>query len=239
MNINIEKIVTEKISQMEESGVVKKTLEEKIEKAILSGVSEALDGYDLKRELSGMVSQQVMRIAKDIGFTAYNSFITEKFKEIAESYVRQDVAEKIQKTFDSLLLKKRESIKLSEIFEAYRKYVCETVDTSDKYDYEHFYVRFQKHDVYGWYDVQFAEKTPEDKYSSRDIIKFTLHFTSKDGTGFIGNSFINGENVKQKFKFGYLSDFEILILNLTFNATPIIIDIEHEDDIDTSYDIDI
>ena len=239
MNIDIEKIVTDKVRQMEESGVVTKTLEDKIEKAILSAVSEALDGYDLKRELSGMVSQQVMRIAKEIGFTAYNGFIVEKFKEIAESYVRSDVAEKIQKTFDSLLLQKRDSIKLSEIFEAYRKWVCEDVDASDKYDYEHFHVKFKKHDIHGWYDIELAKTTPKDKYDrGSEFIRFTLHIMA-DGSGWIGNTYLNEENIKQKFKFGRLNDIEILLINLTFNETKIMIDVEDEDDIDSSYDVDI
>jgi hypothetical protein len=72
------------------------------------------------------------------------------------------------------------------------------------------------------------------------MIRFTLH--RKHGTkdmGYIGNTFIDGYNIKEKFRFGHMSTIELLLVNLTYNETPIIIDIESEDDIDSSYDVDI
>lgn len=40
-------------------------------------------------------------------------------------------------------------------------------------------------------------------------------------------------------KLGYRSEFENLLANLMYNKTTIEIDIEDEDDIDTSFDIEV
>jgi hypothetical protein len=36
-----------------------------------------------------------------------------------------------------------------------------------------------------------------------------------------------------------MTDIECLLVNISYNKTPIEIDVEHEDDIDSSFDIDL
>jgi hypothetical protein len=71
-------------------------------------------------------------------------------------------------------------------------------------------------------------------------IIFTLHKThNKPGWGWISSTYIDGCDVKKKFKFGGLSSFDLMLVNISLNETPIEIDITDEDDIDNSYDVDI
>lgn len=49
---------------------------------------------------------------------------------------------------------------------------------------------------------------------------------------------LDGENVDNSLKLGYRSEFENLLVNLMYNETVIEIDVEDEDDIDTSFDIE-
>lgn len=241
MNINIKEIFDNKLKELTESKLIESTLSTAIEKTVLSAINEALDSYSLKRDIEKQIENQVSSCIADIGFTAYNTFIAEKIKEITEGHLRADVVAKIENTFNSIYLQKRDRIKLSEIFDAYRQMICDSLDESEKYDLRHFYVKFEKHDTYGWYDVELGEKEPESRYSSSDdIIKFTLHVRGIGATreGWIGSTYIDGKKVKGKFKIGNLNDFESLLINIIYNETPIDIDIEDEDDIDTSFDID-
>lgn len=240
MNINIQEIVDNKIRTMNEDGTITSAIEKTIEVTMLKAITDALGDYQLRNAIEKQVTQQVSSVVADIGFTAYNSFIAEKVKQITEGVCRVDISEKIQKVFDEMLVIKHESIKLSEIFEKYREWVCETVEDSDKYSFEHFHVKFEEDEQYGWFNIELAQKKPKDRYSSSsDVIKFTLHRAYKGkGTGYISSTYIDGVNIKEKFSFRHMSDIELLLVNLTYNETPIIIDIESVDDIDSSYDID-
>ncbi len=242
MNLNIQEIVDNKIKALNDNGTIKAAIEKTIEETMLKAITDALGDYSLRRSIEKQVSEQVSSVVADIGFTAYNSFIAEKVKQITEEVCRADVAAKIQKTFDEMLVVKRDNIKLSEIFKQYRNWVCEEVDDSEKYSLEHFYVKFELNEKYDWYNVELAQEEPKDRYSrySSDVISFTLHKKHNEpGMGYISSTYLDGRNIKDKFRFRNLSDIEVLLINLTYNETPIIIDIESEDDIDTSYDVDI
>lgn len=138
MNIDINAIVNNKLKEMEENKTIEKLLEENIEKAIVKGIEGALDSYALKRQIEDKIEKQVSEVVKEIGFTGYNSFIAEKVKMITEDVCREDIANKIQKTFNDLLIVKRENVKLSEIFEKYKDYMDENTDEEDKYSLERF-----------------------------------------------------------------------------------------------------
>jgi len=238
MNIDIQAIVNDHIKSMEDKGIIEKTIQETLEKSILGAITDALDSYKLRRAIEEKVSKEVSSVMTDIGFTAYNSFIADKVKAITEGVCNADIAAKIQKTFDEILVVKRESIKLSEIFEKYRKWVCNEVDESEKYDLEQFYVKFEEDERYGWFKVELAKEKPRSSCLD-EVIKFTLFKESnKKGFGSISSTYIDGYDIKDRFKFGHMSEFELLLVNLVYNDTPIEIDVESEDDIDNSYDTD-
>jgi hypothetical protein len=46
MNIDIQAIVNEHIKSMDEKGIIKKTIQETVEKAIITGITTALNGYE-------------------------------------------------------------------------------------------------------------------------------------------------------------------------------------------------
>lgn len=248
MNIDINAIVNKKLKEMEDNSTIEKLLEENIEKAIIKGIEGALDSYSLKRQIEDKVEKQVSEVVKEIGFTGYNGFISEKIKQITENVCRDDISAKIQKTFDELLIVKRENIKLSEIFEEYRNYMCETTDESEKYDLGgSFYVEVNEEESYRWITFKMAKEKPE-RYSYRsegDYIEFTVHRNSckeddeEYKKGWMGTVYLGEKNLKDTLRIGNMSKIESLITNIYYNKTPIIIDIECEDDIDNYFDVDI
>jgi hypothetical protein len=242
MNIDIQAIVNEHIKSMDEKGIIKKTIQETVEKAIITGITTALNGYELRNSIENKISNEVSDVVNQIGFTAYNSFIAEKVKAITEGVCNADIASKIQKTFDEMLIVKRESIKLSEIFNKYREWVCQEVDEAEQHNLEHFHVKFEKDEIHEWYRVELAKEKPNDRYSSisHEEIHFTLFKTyKKNGEGKIGCLYIDGYDVTKTLIVNHLSVIEALLINLVYNNTPIEIDIESENDIDNSYDVDL
>lgn len=231
MIINIGELVNNKIKELEEGKKIEKAIEETLEKTILSAVKDAINSYELKRNIGDKLKKQVSELAKTVGFEGYNTFVAEKMKQIIDGTCKKDLEEKIQESFNNLLITKRDSIKLSEIFEAFREWISEDLEEREKYG-EGFYVSLNK-SSHGWYNVVLAEKEPA-IYSEIDVTKFTVHI-DRDGNGLIGCLYLNGDNVEKSIPFGYLNKFESLIINLKYNKTPIIIDVEDEDDIDASY----
>ncbi|GIM32737.1 hypothetical protein [Paraclostridium bifermentans] len=239
MNINIGEIVNIKIKEMEENKVVEKLIEETIEKSITTAITGAIDGWTIKRTIEKKVEDGVNGLVNDIGFTAYNTFITDTIKGIMQGVVQEDLKTKIVKTVDDVLLHKRESIKLSEIFEEYRDYLNEELDYQEKYDLENFIVEIEDEDR-GWITYRLNKEEDTSSWRGKNCdIEFTIHENYKDeSNGTLGWVKLKGKYIDDNYMPKYRSGFEDLLINLLYNKTKIEIDVEGEDDIDTSFDIE-
>lgn len=237
MNINIGEIVNNKIKEMEENKVVENLIAETIEKSVVKAVSEAIDGYTIKRTIEKKVEKEVCDIVNDIGFTAYNTFIANKVKDITEGTIRKDLEDKIQGTLNGILLNKKENIKLSDLFEMYRDHLNSDTDEHEKYELENFVVEIEDNDR-GWITYKLSKEKSKYSWDKFDI-EFIIHENYNDeSNGTMWKVKLDGENVDNSLKLGYRSEFENLLVNLMYNETVIEIDIEDEDDIDTSFDIE-
>nr|WP_319488584.1 hypothetical protein [uncultured Caproiciproducens sp.] len=237
MELNIQAIADSKIQAMHESGEIQKRIEDDVQKTVLGAIDSAISGYEIRREIEKSVSENVSSVVKEIGFSGYNGFIAQTIKNITEGVMREDLAQKIQKVFNDMLIVKHDGIKLSEIFEAYRKWVCEDVDESDKYDRQHFVcdIETKEDGSFTWYYIKFNDKESE-SYEEPQI-KFTLLDYREKGKSTISSLELDGENVKGKFKLGRLDPVQSLLANLYFNESEIILDVDDIDD-DNSFDVD-
>lgn len=222
---------------MEENKVVENLIAETIEKSVVKAVSEAIDGYTIKRTIEKKVEKEVCDIVNDIGFTAYNTFIANKVKDITEGTIRKDLEDKIQGTLNGILLNKKENIKLSDLFEMYRDHLNSDTDEHEKYELENFVVEIEDNDR-GWITYKLSKEKSKYSWDKFDI-EFIIHENYNDeSNGTMWKVKLDGENVDNSLKLGYRSEFENLLVNLMYNETVIEIDIEDEDDIDTSFDIE-
>ena len=244
--LDINKIAQDKITAMHESGEVKEYIEKQVESLVLNGIKNALDGYKIRNAVEEKVKEDVSGVITTLDFTAYNSFIAEKIKQLAEVELREDISQKIQETFNSIFIKKRDTIKLSEIFGAYRKFLIEDMEESEMYELDnHFYAEIAEDEKYKWLTISASKSEPTNKYGtyskrSECDFSFNLHRNYQDKSkGWIGSATFEGKDVNKSLTVKSHNKFETLILNLVYNATPIEIDIEDEDDIDNSLDLDI
>lgn len=242
MNINISGIVNNKIKEMEENETVEKLIEENVENIISKAIIDALGGYKVKMQIEDNIEKEVSETIRTIGFEGYNKFIAEKFKQITDGVLQEDIQNKVSKTMDNIFFKKVDSIKLSEIFDKYREYLCDSLEYYEKDDLnDEFFLSIKEHDEYGWLDITLNRETPSSSiYSCRNDVEasFTIHRKHRDKeNGYISSVRLEGIDVKENMKFN-VNEFEALLCNLSYNDTNIEIDVEDEDDIDTTLDLD-
>ncbi len=244
--LDINKIAQDKITAMEESGQVKDHIEKEAEKLVLSSIANAMSGFDIRREIEKKAKESISQVIGALDFTAYNSFIAEKVRQLTEGALREDVAKKVQESLDSIFIRKRESIKLSEIFKAYREWLISDLDENEQYELDnHFYAETAEEDIERWLKCRLSKEKPKSNYlgktynSDFDFVFTISRESGNSNVGTILTAYIEGKNVQDHLKFYSYNDFEVLILNLLYNKTPIVIDIEDDSDIDTSLGLDI
>lgn len=240
MNIDVSKIVQEKIDSLSQEGIIEKTITETFEKTIVKAVTDSLDSYRLRNMLEEKFTQEVNKVAADIDFQSYNSFMCEKMMQIINETCREDLCDKIEKKFKDIFLCQTKEIKLSEIFEKYRKIANQYIDESEKWDRadEGWHYKLEEDERYGWIECELDFYEKNHRYKSDSAIAFAIHKDYKDKTrGKISTLYLDGHRIEDKFKFGPLNDVEIMLVQAAMNEIPIIIDIT-EDDVDNSWDID-
>lgn len=242
MKINLSKIVADKLAQMEAEGTIQRKIEETLEKTLLDAISSELSSFSLKNDIKNQVKESVSKIAADCGFSAYNGFIANTVKDILQDRCRADIAEKVQKTLDSMLLQKHENIRLSDIFNRYRKWVLETTEYEEKCEYQTFTLdlEIREEGYFTIYTCRFADHPTEyDRYSNdKPDIEMKIYVSGDKEADTITTLYIDEHNMRETRKIGGLTEFEAFLLNLFYNETPIILDPESVSD-DNYYDIDI
>lgn len=241
MNIDVTDIVQKKIDSLESEGVIEKAITETFEKAVIKAVTDSLDSYNLKNTIEKKMTEQVSKVVTDLDFQSYNSFMVEKMSHIINETCREEICKKAEQKFKELFLCQTKEIKLSSIYKKFREIACENVDESEKYNRceDGWHCKLELDD-YGWFNCELDyENTGSHRYRSDSQISFTVHRDYDDKSkGKIYSLYLDGNKIEDKFKFGALNDVELMLVQAWMNEIPIIIDVEDEDDIDNSFDID-
>lgn len=240
MNINVSEIIEEKIKEMDENKVIENVIKDTIEKTITKSFTDTLNGWELRNSIKEKVEEEVMKVVKDMDFQTYNSFMLNTMKQIINEVCREDLCNKAADAFKDIFLCQTEEIKLSSIFKKYREIACDEVDESEKWDRaeEGWHYKFEESDL-GWFDCEldFEDKSYYGRRESK--IAFSVHrkYDNKK-MGYIGTLYLDGNNIENHMKIGCLNDVELLLVQAALNKIPIVIDVENEDDIDNSFDVD-
>ncbi len=237
MNIDIGKIINDKLETMKKERVIENKIEEVIEKTILSVVTEELSGYSFKRKISEQLEQSIHDIAGDVGLSAYNGFIAEKVKEIVSREYERDLVDKISDKISNCLLKKYENIKLSDIFNRYREWLLDTIDEAEKYEYQRYCAELEVDNdgYFKTYKINLSEK--ELDYAEKPQISIKILVCGNAEAEKISSVSIDGRWFDSTLRIGTLTEFEAFIVNLYYNQTKIILDVDDVDD-SNYYDVD-
>ena len=224
MELNISDILSEKLAQMERDGVIKRKIEESLEKTVLSAISSELESYSLRQQIAAQVREHIGGVAEQLGLSAYNGFIAERVRGIVRDLYTEDFAEKAQKALTDTLLQKHEHVKLSEIFKAYRKWVNEFVDSDDQRERGRFTADLSVREDGYWTRVvcRFAEEPDREDSPDAEIRFFVWMNEEKDKINVL---YLDGHDMKSTVRIGALNEFERFVANLYFNGTEVEMDI--------------
>lgn len=228
MTVDISGIIAAKLAQMEKDGTIQKKIEEALEKSVLTAITSELESYSFRRSIEDQLKESTSGIAEKCGLSSYNGFIAEKAAQIVRNMYTEDFAEKAQKALSDVLLVKYEGIKLSDIFERYRDWVCNTTDDSDKYERQRFTADLEvtERGCFTTYTINFADEPMENKSSWDNKADISIRFyvyQDKEADS-ISSLWLRGINVKETVALGYLTEFEAFLVNLYYNNTKIILD---------------
>ena len=237
MNIDITKIVNDKIAQLEADGTIEKQITDSVEKTVVGAIKDGLESYSLRRDIEKKVQETVSDVAAQIGFSAYNGFIAEKVKQITENVMQADIAQKIQQQFDDMLVAKHDGIKISEIINKYRDWLMETTEESDKWERRNFQCSVEDKQDGGFH--HYTVKLSEEALSGYDRANFEIRictYGEKEKSN-ISRLYFDGDKLGNGLKISMLNPIETLLANLYYNKTEIVLDWDDVDDSDY-YDID-
>lgn len=242
MNVNISQIVADKLAQLDADGVIKRKIEETVEKTVLDAVTSELSSYTFRSSISKQVQESVSKVAADCGFSAYNGFIAQTVKKLTQEVLSADITDKVQRALNDVILQRHENIRLSDIFKRYREWVLEHTDESDKYERQEYTGDLEIEEDGGFtkYICRFADHSLESGYlGSREQPEIEIRFWVYRGrkTSEISRLWLNNHDLGKSAHIGTLTAFEAFVANLYYNKTEIIMDPDDVDD-DTSFDID-
>lgn len=242
MNIDVSKIIENKLKALESEGVIRKKIEDVVEKSITAAITSELESWSFREGIGKQIKAVVGTIADDCGLAAYNGFVATKVKDIVQNVLRADLTDKLNKTLDDVLIRKHENVKLSDIFDQYRKWVFEHTEESEKWERRNFHCKLETEEKgYGTHvTCSFADHQLEHSGWGKEDpeIKFSLLVMSDKDRGHIGTLYLDGHFMKECYKVGSLTDFEAFVCNLFYNDTEIIVDLDDVDDSDY-FDIDV
>lgn len=227
MTIDINRIMQEKLNQMEEGGILQKKIEETIEKCLVDSISNAFSSWDFRKSIETQLKSCVSTLAQDCGLSAYNAFISNHVRALVSELLEDDLKKKLQASVDDILLQKHENVKLSDIFKKYREHVMNTVDADDQYDRETFVSQLHIREdgpSFTFYTCQFS---PFSEWESDEDETVEFRICQYKGTpSNINRLIIGGTDMAKALRMSRFDDFDRYVLNLFFNKTEIILDAE-------------
>lgn len=235
--MNINEIASAKIKQMEESGEIRKRIEEGVEKTINEAIDSACKSYEFRNGISENVKGLLGEVAKSVNFSAYANFLKDRINEQIEKYVKNDMINLMRDSFEKMYFNIPENIKLSDILNKYKEYLEKYLDADDKREWG--YIKFSFEKEYSCF-IKISAGFPKDTmYSkSNETLNMSLYIPhSTDRMAVISWIELGGENFKTSIDLAKnLSEFEVLMFNLMFTRTYIEVDIDEDFCFDTDYE---
>lgn len=231
--MDIQKIINNKVAELVEGEVIEKLVAETVETSIKKEIESYFSGWNFRRDIEDKLKEEISPMLKTIDFSGYRQVMINQMVAVVSSIQGEEFAQMAKSEFESIF-GKHESIKLTELFEKVRENF-----KNDEYAYEEYFTviisdRRTPGDkiLSGWIDIYFDADENKSNYECRNHISIMM---SDDKVGVIKRLKINGVNYSDKgFQFGYLNDWEKSLLNAYFSETLVAVDIDDEDDIDTT-----
>ena len=217
------KIITDKITEMENSGTIQKIIEEKILKTIDSAINSCFS-WEFEQQITKQIKESVGDIASKIKLNSYNSFIANAIENIVNVELNKDLKEKINTKLTQALIVTEKEIKLSKIIEEFKRYEC---DDEEEYSY---CCNIKKYEEFSFKKVDITIQKENSNSYYNENPKFEIHALSYRDEPF-KISWVNYNELKYDSELAFIkdfNDFEAILLKAIFNKIPFIIDMDEK-----------
>jgi hypothetical protein len=205
MDLDIEKIILDKVSLMKNSGQLRKIIEDKTESTIKEAVSSCFD-WDLAREIKNKIKNEVSAIFEKIDFAGYIRLINQCTTQCMHD-LKMTSASEIKKMFEKVFLKRTDDVKMSEIIEDVLEYFR---DDYEEYSEDNVFFRHS--------DDSYFIKVGDSECRISLFSDKTIYKVRVDGVD------IGLDSLGDVFT----SCFKSKLLNLILNRNEIIIDVDSD-----------
>lgn len=228
MELNIQAIINDKLEEMQQSGEIQSYIKSNVAKMMQEAINDIFD-YTLESEIRKALSEQVNQSFKKIDFTSYNGFILQAVNSAIDGIAKKDFQEKLTEQLSTIFFQKREKVKLSELFEKYRECIIAETSNKEKDRLGKFYAKMKHQDEYGWIEISLGREAEEYR-----VTISIANFGGKEGDILSACDRIMGRDICHSLPIKYPNSFEVYLMNLCYNNTPIEIDVESINEVDTS-----
>lgn len=233
MEIDINEIASSKIKAMEESGLIRKRIEDGVEKTVYEAIDSACSGYELKNGIRESISRTIGEVAKNVNMSAYANFLRDRMNEQIEAYVKNDMINLMRDSFEKTYFNMPEDIKLSDILAKYKEYLEDELDTDDKKEWGKIDFSFEIE--YSSFIRIKAGKPGAKNFGRYDNgFEISIYMPTPKEKGTICSIHCGEKDFKTSMNLRNLSSFEILMFNLMFTQKEIEVDIDE----DFCFDVD-
>lgn len=228
MEININEIASAKIKVMEESGEIRKIIENGVEETVKKAIESACKDYEFRNEISKGILSLLGEVAKDINFSAYSNFLRDRMNTQIEKYVKNDMINLMRDSFEKTYFNMPEDIKLSDILNKYKEYIIGHLDDSDKKEWGHIDFSFEME--YSSF-IKIKAGSPHKKrydHFEKGLEMCLYSHNLKENKAKISWIRFDGNDFKTCMDLASLNEFEILMFNLMFTQKEIDVDIDED-----------
>lgn len=234
--MNLENSIKDVISKKLEDGSIEKLVEEQLEKGIKNALDSMFGSYgDVTKVLEKQIKSVMVPYLENHD---YSEYIT-KLDSVLVGVVKESSFEnkKMLENFKELMLPEdRKTIKTSELFEIWSKYVAENVnvsglevdfDDSPTYEPVEITLNVNYDDDRDWSSFTYATLTLECEHDEEMNFILRIHKYNKDKKEEWSMSYDSAKDISSLRR---LNNFEILLMRLNQAGTKLIIDTDSEND---------
>ena len=235
--MSLENGIKDAITKKLEDGTVERLIEEQLEKGIVKALNNILGNYgDVTKIIEDKVKSVMIPYLESYDYSKYIVKLDSILVDVLKSSALEN--KNLLTNFKELMIEdeRKESIKTSELFEEWGKYVEKNVDTTDlevEYDGEPCYeqvdvtLTVDEDESRNWSSFEYATLVFECEKDESMNFAIRLSKYNKDKDGKWDIAYDTAHDIKS---LRYLNAFEIFLMKLVQNHTTLEMDITNESD---------
>lgn len=213
--IDLNKIINEKIIEIEKNGFVEKTIEDNLKKCLESVISDVFSySGPIRDGIKNHIKENLNVNLDDLNIPQYNTLVVQAVNKKVKEMIEIQGINKLNECMDKMLMNVKEEYTLSEIIEQLKEEDC-----NEKYEYseDDYLTLIIDETGYGYKHIYLDLEPDKSKYSCDYEIDI-----NKEGK--IYSTKLGGIDITKNLKIGSLYGLNEMIFKIYSSGAKIILD---------------